>query len=100
MLLRTGVVRAPLLIALFATGCRSFWREPPSMPLVATLDRSRGLSTGDDDIAAQALPGSPVSWCACRSGVALDVAEDRAVSAARAERTGWDEATDDQYLAV
>jgi pimeloyl-ACP methyl ester carboxylesterase len=90
MVFRIGVIGTPLLLLLLGTGCRSVWREPPRTPLLWAVERPERDRRGDDGWGAQASTGD----------VALELAQDFAASAARAERAGWAEATDDQFQAV
>ena len=81
MLLRLGVVLPPILIAMIGTGCRTVWREPAPTPWTAALAR-------------------PIVGESGASPPALEAAEEFAANAARAERTGGADATDDYYHSV
>jgi hypothetical protein len=98
MLLRAGAVIAPLLL-IAAGGCRSFWHEPRSLPLVAQLD-----PTWRDAPVDFAPPGHAYVSHRVVTGMgpeaALQSARDAAADARLAEISRSGAATDDHYLAA
>lgn len=100
MILRDGVVVTPLLIAIFGAGCRSVWRDPPGLPLLASLQPRARIAGDNNDAESTTLVCYPTPEPAVTEEGALQVAQDFAGNAARAERTGWAKATDDHYQAA
>lgn len=103
MLLRTGVVLAPLFAVLAAAGCRSFWHEPRSLPLAAQFDPT--WRSAPDDFAPAVSPTGHayVSHRVVASSgpeAALQVARDAAADARFAELARSGDATDDHALAA